>query len=133
MQARPPFEAPQYFDRLGRRGAMRVHLSVPAKLIGVSETQNCVLIDLSTSGARIRIARPLPVNTAGFLRIGVIEAFGIAVRVRIEEDGGINGLSFDVPLSRQEMLAAIHYARNHELVERREAFLQARAWATGGL
>jgi hypothetical protein len=132
MQPRPPLEVPQYFDKLGRRGAMRIHLSVPGKLIGVAETQNCALIDLSRTGARIRLVRPLAVNTAGFLRIGEIEAFAIAVRIRLEEGGAINGLAFDVPLSRNEMLALINYAKNYDLAERRQALLQARAWATGG-
>lgn len=111
---------------------MRIHLAAPAKLIGVADTQNCTLIDLSRIGARIRLLRPLPVNTAGFLRVGTIETFGIVVRARMDEQSGINGLAFDVPLSRQEVVSLRHYAVNHEMAERRNALLQARAWVTGG-
>lgn len=132
MKVPPPFEPLPYFDQLGRRGALRIHVVVPAKLIGVAETRDCTLIDISRTGARIRLSHPIAVGSAAYLRIGQVQAFAIAVRVRSEEDGGINGLAFDEPLSRQELLSVRDYARNFEFEERRAAFLAARAWVTGG-
>lgn len=132
MKTASPFEQLPYFDQLGRRGALRIHVVVSAKLIGVADTRNCTLIDLSRTGARIRLSDPVAVGTAGFLQVGQLQAFGIAVRGRTEENGGINGLVFDEPLTRDQLLSVREYAKNYELAERRAALLAARAWATGG-
>lgn len=65
---------------IGRRDSPRLHLTVPAKLVSVCETQNCVLVDVSQTGARIRVARPLAAGASGYLRVGPIEVFATALR-----------------------------------------------------
>ncbi len=128
FQSEPPF-----VDITGRRNAPRLRLSVPAKLVSVCETQDCLLIDVSQTGARIGLARPLAVNANGYLRAGPVEVFVTAVRTRSEEDGSrINGLEFDMRLSKPQVLALRAYAENYEIAEQRESLQQARSWVMGG-
>lgn len=90
--------------KAGRRGAPRLRLSIPAKLITVSETRRCVLLDLSRTGARIGLAKPLDLAEAGFLRFADLEVFGCVIR----KEKGMNGLEFDVELSDEDVLATRH-------------------------
>ncbi len=72
----------------------------------VYETQNCMLLDISQTGARLELERPLGVNASGYLRVGPIEVFATAVRLRMgEETGGVNGLEFDIRLTKSQVLA----------------------------
>lgn len=126
--------APSFVDLLGRRAAPRLHLSIPARLLSVCETQNCMLVDISRTGARLTLARPLAVKASGYLRVGPIEVFVTAVRVREGEAGmSTNGVEFDTPLAKSQVLAVRSYAANYEMAERRAFLLQARDWIMGGL
>lgn len=125
-----PPESRDFEDPLvktGRRGAPRLRLSIPAKLITVSETRRCVLLDVSRTGARIGIAKPLDVGDAGFLRFADFEVFGCAIR---KEDGR-NGLEFDIELSDEDVLATRHYAETCQMSERDALLEQARLWVLG--
>ena len=128
-----PFAAPAsgaYDDPLenvGRRGAPRLRLSIPAKLMTVSETRRCVLLDVSRSGARIGIAKPIEEGDAGFLRFSDFDLFATVART---EDGR-NGLEFDVELSDDDVLAIRRYAETYEMSERTALMDEARAWVTG--
>lgn len=118
---------------IGRRDSPRLHLTVPAKLVSVCETQNCVLVDVSQTGARIRVERPLVAGASGYLRVGPIEVFATALRQNLTaEGGGLNGMEFDIRLTKAEVLALRAYAENYELAERRAFRAQARGWITGG-
>lgn len=118
---------------IGRRNSPRLHLTVPAKLVSVCETQDCVLVDVSQTGARIRLDRPLSVNASGYLRVGPVEVFVTALRQNLSlEGGGLNGMEFDIRLTKAEVLALRAYAENYELAERRAFRAQARGWITGG-
>lgn len=133
MPSLPPLSASVDIDTLGRRGSPRIHLSLPGKLVSVVDTQPCMLLDLSQTGARIAVGRTLPVNAGGYLKLGPVEVFGIVVRVRVsEEGGGINAVAFDSRLAKAQMLALRAYAEHYELSEQREAFRHARAWVMGG-
>lgn len=115
-----------------RRGWPRLRLCVPAKLVSVTGTQPCLLLDVSRSGALVQADRPLAVHAAGYLRIGPVEAFSIAVRTRSAYRGdGICGVVFDVPLSKQQMTELRIYAQNYELEERRASWRAARDWVSG--
>lgn len=129
-----PFDNPQDdtaedppLYNVGRRAAPRLRLSIPGKLLTVSETRRCVLLDVSRSGAQIGLAKPLAVGEAGFLRFAGTEVFGTATRV----DKGRNGLEFDVELSDEEVLAIRHFAESYEITERQALMEDVRAWVTG--
>jgi hypothetical protein len=133
MRPRPLSAAPPYTDLLGRRASPRLNLSVPARLIGVFETQPCILLDVSQTGARLGLERPLAVGASGYLRVGPIEVFVTAVRTRVapEGGGGINGVEFDLRLGKAEVMALRAYADNYELAEQRAFLRHARDWVMG--
>jgi len=123
-----------FADTIGRRGSPRLHLTVPAKLMSVAETQNCVLVDVSQTGARIRLDRPLAVHSCGYLKVGSLEVFATALRCTpVDAGGGINGLEFDVRLTKPQVLMLRSYAENYEMAERRAFLQQARSWVMGGV
>ncbi|MEO0463580.1 MAG: PilZ domain-containing protein [Pseudomonadota bacterium] len=113
---------------VGRRSAARLRLSVPARLITVYETRRCVLLDLSTSGARIALERPLVEGEAGFLAIAQIEVFATVMRMT----PGINGLQFDVPLEEDDVLGVRAFAERYKGDARSQFRADVEAWVKGG-
>lgn len=92
-----------------------------------------MLLDISQTGARLALERPLGVNTSGYLRVGPVEIFATAVRVRLGDEGlAVNGVEFDIRLSKPQVLAVRAYAENYEMAERRASLMQARDWVMGG-
>lgn len=118
-------------NTFGRRAAARLRLSIPARLMTIYETQNCILIDLSQTGARIGLAAPMALGSGGFLKIGPLEVFGEAVRRMPKHGGGVNGIAFDLPLSPAAVLAVRHHAETFQRVEREVLRDQVRRWVTG--
>lgn len=117
---------------LGRRSAPRVQLGVPAKLVSVFGTQDCMLIDLSRNGALVRLARPLAVDACGYLRAGPFEVFTITVRVKKSVEGdATSGVKFDTPLPREQLVGMRGYANEYKLTEKRLARLAAHSWVRG--
>lgn len=118
-------------DSIGRRAASRLRLSIPARIMTIYETHNCILLDLSRSGARIGLAEPLVIGGGGYLRIGQLEVFGQAVRRMIGAGGGVNGIAFDTPLSDAAVLAIRHHAETFQRTERDALREQVRRWVKG--
>ncbi|MEO0871401.1 MAG: PilZ domain-containing protein [Pseudomonadota bacterium] len=128
-----PFAAPsadadeEPLANVGRRAAPRLRLSIPARLVTVSETRRCVLLDVSRCGAQISLAKPLSEGEAGFLHFANTEVFVSVIR----KATGLNGVEFDVPLSDEDVLAIRRYAEDYEADERRALRSEARAWVAG--
>lgn len=127
---------PVLFDSglLGRRSAARVQLVAPARLVSVFDTHECVLVNLSRSGALIRLARPLAVDACGYLRAGTVNAFAITVRVTSVRGAGgnaISGVRFDPPLTRDQLMELRTYSKEYVLSEKRLSRLAARDWVRG--
>ncbi len=128
-----PFRAPapdtyeEPLENVGRRAAPRLRLSIPARLVTVSETRRCVLLDLSRGGAQIGLAKPLAEGEAGFLRFAHYEAFACVIR----EGPGLNGVEFDVGLSDEDVLATRRFAEMYEIDQRQALKDEARAWVMG--
>jgi hypothetical protein len=117
---------------LDRRSAARMHLRVPARLVSVFDTHDCVLIDASRSGALVRLARPLALEACGYLHAGPLEAFAITVRVvKFKAGDPIIGLKFDSPLTREQLMELRSYPKEHALRERRSALQAANDWFRG--
>lgn len=129
-----PFAAPaadadeEPLENIGRRAAPRLRLSIPARLVTVSETRRCVLLDVSRSGAQISLAKPLAEGEAGFLRFANTEVFASVIRVST----GLNGVEFDVPMTDEDVLAIRRFAEDYEADERSALRNEARAWVMGG-
>lgn len=116
---------------IGRRAAARLRLSVPARFMSVNGMHECVLIDLSATGARIALTAPLPKGAAGYLKVAGIEAFGETVRCVLGFGGGVNGLAFDEPLPKAAVLAVRHHAETFEQRQKQALRDQVRRWVTG--
>ncbi|HSJ77451.1 MAG TPA: PilZ domain-containing protein [Erythrobacter sp.] len=118
-------------DNFGRRAAARLRLSIPARIVTVYETQSCILLDLSQTGARIGTANPMALGDGGFLVVGPIEVFGEAVRRMLGHGGGVNGIAFDDRLLHDDVLAVRHHAETFRQIERETLRDQVRLWVTG--
>ncbi len=115
----------------GRRGAARLRLAIPVRLVSTHATESCILLDLSRSGARIGLAQPLPEGACLYLRIARLEVFAEVVRRHVGESGGLNGLAFDVPLSDAAVLAVRQHAETFEQRQRDKLRDQVRRWVSG--
>jgi hypothetical protein len=116
---------------IGRRSAARVRLAVPARFVSIYSTQACILIDLSSSGARIGLAKPLHKGQAGYLEVAGNEIFGTVVRAEFGLEGGTNALAFDEPFASEQVIAIRRFAEHFEARERFKLRDQVRRWVTG--
>ncbi|QUL38093.1 PilZ domain-containing protein [Erythrobacter sp. JK5] len=115
-------------DSIGRRQAARLRLAMPGKLVTIYETRRCIVLDLSQTGARIAVDRPLVRGEAGILQCAGIDCFADVVR---SEDGG-NALAFEEWLLPEQVLAIRDYAEHFDEHQRREFRRTARDWISGG-
>lgn len=112
----------------GRRGRSRLRVRLPAKLQTRTETSRVILIDLSTTGARIASNSLPKVGTEAMLHWDRYEAFGEVVWA----EGVQFGLSFDDPISEEDVLATrelddvARLPQDEELLRR-----AAREWVEG--
>lgn len=128
------FASPEELDitEINRRCSTRLLLRIPAKLVSVFETQDCLLVDVSQIGALIRVARPLAIDACGYLRAGPLEAFAIAVRSNADSAAGpISGVWFDQPLTAAQVMYLQAYAlRQHRPQENFSGSISP-AWVSG--
>ena len=118
-------------NKVGRRNAARLRLSVPAQLVSRYDTRRCILLDLSRTGAQVWIDEPLSAGEALFLKIAGIEAFGTVTRRIARERGASHGIVFDDPISDDEVLKVRAHAEVVEIEERRALRKEARTWVRG--
>ena len=125
-------ELPFVGNRTGRRGAPRLRLAIPAQLTSLSGTYPCVLIDISRTGARIGLDRPLHKGADALLQIAGLEPFGMVVRMSEGRDGGTIGVVFDDPLGDDEVLKIRSYSEHYADDEQRNFRREVRNWVSGG-
>lgn len=116
---------------IGRRAAARLRLSIPVRFTTIYGTYECILLDLSQTGARIALANPMSAGMGGYLTVAQLEMFGEVVRCQRSGDGGVNALAFDDPLPHGAVVRVRHHAdtlRQRESAELRD---QVRRWVTG--
>ncbi|WP_298288361.1 PilZ domain-containing protein [Novosphingobium sp.] len=112
----------------GRRGDARVRLHLPARLVLLSGTQQCILEDLSVTGAAIIPQGPLPApGASAILMCEHIEGFGMIRWAR----HGRCGLMFDEKMPLPNVIALRHVADSYEVTERERNLERARAWVQG--
>jgi hypothetical protein len=116
---------------VGRRAAARLRLAIPVRLLSTRATESCVLLDLSRTGARVGLARPLAPGELLWLKVGPLEIFAEVVRCLRGRDGGVNGLVFDQPLSDDQVLAVRRHAETFEQRQHDALLDQVRRWVTG--
>jgi hypothetical protein len=127
----PPAYARDDAVTTGRRAAARLRLAIPARFVSIWETQECILIDVSRTGARVALARPLAVGQSGYLALARMQLFGTIVRRERGEDMAFNAMAFDEPICREEVLRIRSFAESFE--QRRSQALreQVRRWVAG--
>ena len=118
---------------VGRRGSARLRLAVPARFVSVYSTQDCLLLDISRTGARLALGVPLAINQSGFIALGRFEVFGTIVRLERESGGGVNAMVFDDPLPKADVLEIRRFAEQFEKREQASVIEEARRWVTGRL
>ncbi|MBI1402880.1 MAG: hypothetical protein GC147_06680 [Porphyrobacter sp.] len=115
-----------------RRTMLRTALGIPARMTSVVDVQECVLVDVSLSGALVCVPRPLTVDACGYLRAGSIEAFAIAVRVSpFGETTTAVGVRFDERLTKAQIMYLRSYAAQRDLFEKRALRSAVRDWVRG--
>lgn len=115
----------------GRRGAARLRLAIPVRMVSTHATQSCILLDLSRTGARIGLAEPLAPRMCLYLGIARFEVFAEVIWRDLREGGGINGLVFDEPLPDAAVLAVRQHAETLEQRQRDSLRDQVRRWVSG--
>ncbi len=116
---------------VGRRAAARLRLAIPARFVSIYSTQNCILLDISRTGARLALASPLAESQSGFVAFAHFELFGSIVRADHGADGGANALSFDDPITEANVLDVRRFAEGFERRERLAVRDLVRRWVAG--
>ena len=113
-----------------RRSEARVRLHIPARLILLTGVQQCMLEDLSVTGAALIPRDALPhVGASGILQCENLETFGTVQWARY----GRCGIMFDERLPLANVIALRHFADAYEQNERANFRERARAWVQGGI
>lgn len=112
-----------------RRANSRVKLNIPARLILLTGVQQCLLTDLSVSGAGFYPENPQPpAGTSGLLQCGEITVLGEVIWVQ----GGRSGILFEEPLPVSQVVALRHFADRYPAMELAKFRENARQWVQGG-
>ncbi len=116
---------------VGRRAAPRLRLSMPARLVTLTDTRRCILVNVSRTGAQIGLEKPLKKGDGAFLQLAGIDQFGEVVRSAVGLGGGVNGLLFECPLSDTDVIALRHFAESFAENESRQLRAEVQAWVSG--
>jgi hypothetical protein len=111
----------------GNRHFNRLRLGAPASLVLTHETRSCLIDDISSSGARLRIDRPLATRQSLILTFHELRVFAVVQWLR----GGECGLRFDQPLAPEDMQGMLWITENRALYERICQTGRAMDWADG--
>ena len=111
----------------GTRQFNRLRLGVPAALVLTHETRKCLIDDISSTGARLRIERPLAAGQSMILSFHELRLFATVMWVR----GGECGLRFDQPLELEDMQGMLWIKENRALYDRICEAGHAADWADG--
>lgn len=114
--------------QIGRRGRNRLRARLPAKIVTLDGTRGTVLLDLSTTGARIKAIAGMAQGQQAILTWCGYEAFGSLVWV----DRGLCGLAFDDPIDPDVIFATRDLDASGRLPSDAEMELnRAREWVEG--
>lgn len=112
----------------GRRATPRVRLYIPATVLLLQGKENCLLDDLSQTGARVTLAGRLPGVGAGLvLTTTGLDVFGSVVWAH----GSRFGMRFEEPLPLHDVVSMRHYADAHADYEQALLRRNARTFVQG--
>lgn len=113
--------------RPGSRHFNRLRLGAQASLVLTHETRRCLIDDISATGARLRIDRPLAERQGAQLVFHELRLFATVMWCR----GAECGLRFETPLEQEDMQGMLWITENRELYERICRTGHAMDWADG--
>lgn len=100
---------PELENHIGRRANARARMCLPAKLMFPDRACTCILENLSPGGALVHVESAPPLGSGACLQCADFELFCTVVWT----DGRKAGLSFDVPLNHDIVLAVRAFANNY--------------------
>lgn len=112
----------------GRRSAARQPLLLPAAVMSLQRSSTIIVVDVSSTSARLRGESLPQAGQDVLIRVGLVERLATAVWA----DEGLCGIRFDVPLDEQELdhlQREARYATLSRLTP--EERLAAEDWLTG--
>jgi hypothetical protein len=113
-----------------RRANPRVRLHIPARLMLIEGIEQCMLADMSISGAGVIPQNINPrVGTSGILQCEKIAIFGEVIWTT----GGRSGVKFEKCLPLAAVVAIRHFADTYDAKARAEFLNRARLWVQGGV
>lgn len=98
----------------GKRFFNRLRLGAKAALELSYGTDSCLIDDISSTGARLRIRRPLAVDQAVLLVFHELRITAVVIWTR----GNECGVGFTTPLDVEDMQGMLWITQNRELYER---------------
>jgi hypothetical protein len=106
----------------GQRSFNRLRLSVPASLILTHERSPCILENISSTGACIRVERPIAKGSTAVLCFHLLRIYAVVIWSRDK----LCGLRFESPVEREDMQGFLWIVQNREEYERicREELLE---------
>ena len=110
-----------------RRAASRLRLHLPARLILIDRNVECVLENISQTGARLVTSKPPKIGEFGRFRCDLIDQYFDTVWA----DGSRIGVHFDEPLSSNDLVDFRRFIDTFPDLQRRELMHQARRWVAG--
>lgn len=111
----------------GHRHFNRLQLGVPATLVLTHESRKCLIDDISSTGARLRIDHPLAERQSLILSFHELKLFSTVMWVRGRECG----LRFDQPLELEDMQGMLWIKENRALYDRICQTGHAMDWTDG--
>lgn len=114
-------------NKPGSRHFNRLQLGVSASLKLTHEVRSCLIDDISLSGARLRIDRPLAERQSAVLVFHELQLFATVMWCR----GAECGLRFEQPLELEDMQGMLWIKENRALYDRICSEGHALAWAEG--
>lgn len=102
-------------------------MDVTASLVLTHETRTCLLINISASGARVRMSKPLSVGSTAIFTFHLLRLYCTVVWSRGEECG----LSFDRQIEQEDMEGMLWITQNREQYERINQESRVADWADG--
>ncbi len=118
---------PSPTGRHGNRGFNRLRLGVRASLVLTHETRECLIDDISTTGARLRVNKPLAPEQTILLRFHELRSYASVVWCTRDEAG----LRFDQPLDLEDMKGMLWITENRDLYDRMCQTRHLEAWSSG--
>lgn len=112
----------------GQRSYNRLRLGVPAVLVLPHEQRQCVIDDVSVSGARVRSDGPIRSDLSAELRFDRHRLFCTVSWSR----GNQAGLRFADQLDQGDMQRLLWIVDNREQWELQRLTIGARSWTAGG-